>query len=136
MLSATTAKTEPNEKRRAIAFPKAALAYYKSLGVKVEAVMTDNGSCYCCKAFNKVCQVLGLRHIFTKPYTPKTDRKAGRFIQTALREWAYGIAYENSQKRKTKLSTWVHRRHIRTLLKSRSAPRAQSRGLAEWRRIL
>ena len=76
-------------KESAIAFLEAAVAYYASLGVKVERVMTDNGSCYLSRAFGKACKGLGLRHIRTKPYTPKTNGKAERFIQTSLREWAY-----------------------------------------------
>jgi transposase InsO family protein len=55
--------------------------------------MTDNGSCYRSKAFRDACRDLGLRHIRTRPYTPRTNGKAERFIQTALREWAYAQAY-------------------------------------------
>src|SRR5579872_6059441 len=73
----------------AVAFLKAAIAYYASLGIKVERVMTDNGSCYKSFAFRKACKRLGLKHIRTRPYTPKTNGKAERFIQTSLREWAY-----------------------------------------------
>jgi transposase InsO family protein len=99
-----------NEKKRsAIAFLKAAIAYYASLGIKVERVMTDNGSCYKSFAFRRACKRLGLRHIRTKPYTPKTNGKAERFIQTSLREWAYAQAYENSRQRKHQLPAWLHR---------------------------
>ena len=87
------AKVMPSEKKRsALGFLKAALAYYESLGVKVERVMTDNGSCYKSLAFRRACKRLGLRHIRTKPYTPRTNGKAERFIQTSLREWAYAQA--------------------------------------------
>jgi len=104
------AKIMPNEKKvSAIVFLKAALAYYASLGVKVERVMTDNGSCYKSFAFRAACKRLGLRHIRTKPYTPKTNGKVERFIQTSLREWAYAMAYENSRQRKHQLPTWLHR---------------------------
>src|SRR5882672_12445535 len=83
-----------NEKKGcAVAFLKAAIAYYASLGVTVERVMTDNGSCYKSVAFRKACKHLRLKHIRTKPYTPKTNGKAERFIQTSLREWAYAQAY-------------------------------------------
>ena len=100
----------PDEKKRsAVAFLKAALAYYASLGIKVERVMTDNGSCYKSFAFQRACKRLGLRHIRTKPYTPKTNGKVERFIQTSLREWAYAQAYENSRQRKDQLPTWLHR---------------------------
>ena len=99
----------PDEKKEsAIDALKAAVAWYASLGITVERVMTDNGSCYRSKAFNKVCTILGLRHIFTKPYTPKTNGKAERFIQSSLREWAYARAYENSEQRADELPHWLH----------------------------
>ena len=92
------AKVMADEKKKsAIAFLKAAVAYYASLGIKVARVMTDNGSCYKSFAFARACKRLGLKHIRTKPYTPKTNGKAERFIQTALREWAYATAYTQLQ---------------------------------------
>src|SRR6476469_5277642 len=93
----------------AVAFLKAAVAYYASLGVTVERVMTDNGSCYKSFAFRKACKRLGLKHIRTKPYTPKTNGKAERFIQTSLREWAYAQAYNTSKERAAELPRWLHR---------------------------
>jgi transposase InsO family protein len=104
------AKVMPSEKKRcAVAFLKAALAYYESLGIRVERVMTDNGSCYKSFAFRRACQRFGLRHIRTRPYTPRTNGKAERFIQTSLREWAYAQAYPNSRQRKAELPLWLHR---------------------------
>jgi transposase InsO family protein len=104
------AKVMPNEKKRsATAFLKAALAYYDSLGVKVERVMSDNGSCYKSFAFRRACKRFGLRHIRTRPYTPKTNGKAERFIQSSLREWAYAQSYRSSQHRKAELPVWLHR---------------------------
>jgi transposase InsO family protein len=100
-------KTE--RKGCAIAFLKAAVAYYKSLGITVERVMTDNGSCYKAFAFRTACKRLGLRHIRTRPYTPRTNGKAERFIQTALREWAYARAYDTSRQRAAELPYWIHR---------------------------
>jgi len=70
--------------------------------------MTDNGSCYIAKDFAKACDALGLKHIRTKPHTPKTNGKAERFIQTALREWAYARAYPSSDQRKAYLPKWNH----------------------------
>jgi transposase InsO family protein len=96
-------------KESAVVFLKAAIAYYASLGVKIERVMTDNGSCYRSKAFGRACKRLGLKHIFTKPYTPKTNGKAERFIQTSLREWAYARAYNTSDERTAELPRWLHR---------------------------
>jgi len=96
-------------KGSAVAFLKAAIAYYAKLGVRVERVMTDNGSCYRSRAFARACKRLGLKHIRTRPYTPKTNGKAERFIQTALREWAYARAYDHSDQRGADLPIWLHR---------------------------
>ena len=96
-------------KESAVAFLEAAIAYYASLGIKVQRVMTDNGSCYRSKAFRAACKRLGLRQIFTRPYTPKTNGKAERFIQTSLREWAYARAYNTSHERTAELPRWLHR---------------------------
>jgi transposase InsO family protein len=93
----------------AVAFLKAAVAYYASLGVTVQRVMTDNGSCYRAHAFARACKRLKIRHIRTKPYTPKTNGKAERFIQTSLREWAYARAYDTSDQRAAELPHWLHR---------------------------
>ncbi len=92
-----------------MAFLKAAVAYYKSLGVIIERVMTDNGSCYRSTAFAKACRRLGIKHIRTKPYTPRTNGKAERFIQTSLREWAYARAYLTSSQRADELPFFMHR---------------------------
>jgi transposase InsO family protein len=100
----------PDERKEsAIAFLEAAVAYYRCLGITVTAVMTDNGSCYRAREFAKACRRLLLKHIFTKPYTPRTNGKAERFIQTALREWAYAKAYETSDQRAQHLPLWLHR---------------------------
>ena len=99
----------PDEKKEsAIAALKAAIVWYASLGIAVERVMTDTGACTRSKAFHKTCVALGLRHVFTKPYTPKTNGKAERFIQSSLREWAYARAYENSEQRAKELPRWLH----------------------------
>ena len=100
-------KTE--RKACAVTFLKAAVAYYASLGVIVERVMTDNGSCYRSRRFRNACRRLALKHIFTRPYTPRTNGKAERFIQTALREWAYARAYDTLRQRAAELPHWMHR---------------------------
>src|ERR1700733_6032946 len=100
----------PDEKASsAVPFLEAAVAYYKGLGVTVTRVMTDNGSCYKAFAFRDACRDLAIKHIRTKPYTPKTNGKAERFIQTALREWAYAQAYPTSDRRAEELPIWLHR---------------------------
>jgi transposase InsO family protein len=104
------AKVMPNEKgHSAASFLKAAVAYFESLGVTVERVMTDNGSCYRSFAFRRACTRLKLRHVRTRPYTPRTNGKAERFIQTTLREWAYAKAYLTSHDRRADLPVWLHR---------------------------
>jgi transposase InsO family protein len=101
---------KPDERKRsAVAFLKAAVASYAGLGVTVERVMTDNGSCYKSFAFRNACRRLHLKHIRTRPYTPKTNGKAERFVQTCLREWAYARAYNTSQQRAEELPFWIHR---------------------------
>ena len=70
--------------------------------------MTDNGSCYRAFAFRDACKAHRLKHIRTKPYTPKTNGKAERFIQTVLREWAYARAYDTSDQRAKDLPIWLH----------------------------
>jgi transposase InsO family protein len=105
-----TAAIFPDEKKKsAVAFLRTAVAYYKSLGVSVDRVMTDNGSCYKSFAFARACKRLRIKHIRTKPYTPQTNGKAERFIQTALREWAYATAFNHSDQRRDALSPWLHR---------------------------
>ena len=95
-------------KESATAFLKAALAYYQSLGITVQRVMTDNGSCYRAHDFRDLCRQHGLKHLRTKPYTPRTNGKAERFIQTSLREWAYARAYDTSDQRLDHLPRWLH----------------------------
>ena len=70
---------------------------------------TDNGACYKAFAFRDACRALGLKHIRTKPYTPKTNGKAERFIQTVMREWAYARPYHHSDRRNDELPRWLHR---------------------------
>ena len=81
-----------------VAFLHAALAYYARLGIQFKAVLTDIGPAYRSRAFAAACRSLGLKHRFTRPYTPRNG-KAERFIQTALREWAYPRSYQNSTQR-------------------------------------
>jgi transposase InsO family protein len=92
----------------AVAFLLAAVEYYRALGIQIRSILTDNGSCYRSKAFRGLCTQLGLRQRFTRPYRPRTNGKAERFIQTLLREWAYAAAYENSMQRTAHLPRWLH----------------------------
>ena len=83
----------------ASAFLERALAWLARHGVRAERVMTDNGACYRSKRFAAVVRRAGARHIFTRPYTPRTNGKAERFIQSSMREWAYARTYPSSEER-------------------------------------
>ena len=99
----------PDERQEsAVIFLRAAAAYYERFGIRFRAVLTDNGSAYRSQAFAAECRRLGLKHRFTRPYTPQTNGKAERFIQTALREWAYARSYQNSDERSRSLPSWLH----------------------------
>jgi transposase InsO family protein len=100
----------------ATGFLERALAWYGRLGVRVQRVMTDNGSAYRSKRFAAALRQAGLKHVRTRPYTPRTNGKAERFIQTSLREWAYARPYASSEERKAAVRPWadaynLHRPH-------------------------
>ena len=82
--------------------------YFQRLGVTISRVMTDNGSGYVSKAFKETCEELGIRHLRTRPYTPKTNGKVERFVQTSLREWAYAKPYRSSALREAALQPFIH----------------------------
>jgi transposase InsO family protein len=92
----------------ATALLKRTVEHYRQRGIRVQRVMTDNGSPYMSNAFKQACHQLGIRHLRTKPYTPRTNGKAERFIQTAMREWAYASAYRSSTQRTQALHSWIH----------------------------
>jgi len=89
-------------------FLRNAAAYFKSLGVTVRRVLTDNGGAFRSSGFARACDELGIKHKFTRAYRPQTNGKAERFIQSALREWAYGFAYAHSAQRTKALDVWNH----------------------------
>ena len=91
----------------ATAFLERAIAWFARLGVRVERVMTDNGSAYRSKLFAQALHSLGARHVRTRPYTPRTNGKAERFIQTSLREWAYARPYLSSAQRNQAIGPWT-----------------------------
>lgn len=99
----------PDEgKGSAVQFVRHAVAYYKSLGVTIKRLLTDNGGAFRSKDFAQACAALNVNHSFTRPYRPQTNGKAERFIQSALREWAYGFVYQNSMQRTDQLDAWIH----------------------------
>lgn len=87
----------------------ATVRYFRSMGVKIERILTDNGGCYRSHQFARCCRRLGIKHRRTKPYSPQTNGKAERFIQTTIREWAYGHSYNTSEIRAAELPNWIHR---------------------------
>src|SRR5215218_7792898 len=100
----------PDEKAStAIGFLKRALAFYRAQGVRVERVMTDNGSAYRSTMHAIACRGLGIKHLRTKPYRPQTNGKAERFIRTMLAEWAYAAIYGSSRERTAALPSWLAR---------------------------
>jgi transposase InsO family protein len=93
----------------AVSFLRRALEFYRRHGVRVEAVMTDNGSAYRSAIHALCCRMLRLRHLRTRPYRPQTNGKAERFIRTMLAEWAYGAIYRSSRERTAALDGWLWR---------------------------
>jgi transposase InsO family protein len=97
----------------ASAFLRRAAAWFSERGVRIERVMSDNGSCYRSVLHARACRELGIRHLRTQPYRPRTNGKAERFIQTLLREWAYGRIYGSSIERQRQLQPWLDRYNYR-----------------------
>jgi transposase InsO family protein len=95
------------QRAEAVGFLERAVSWFASHGIRIEQVMSDNGSAYLSRAFAATCQMLNLRHIRTRPYTPRTNGKAERFIQTMLREWAYRRPYRTSGFRRRALRPWL-----------------------------
>jgi len=97
----------------AACFLQRAAAHFAGRGVKIERVLSDNGSCYRSAAFSQSCTQLRIVHSRTRPRRPQTNGKAERFIQTLLREWAYARIYTTSQERSTTLPTWINHYNYR-----------------------
>jgi len=95
------------------AFLERALTWFRDHGIQVTRVMTDNGAPYRSHLFAQSCWRHRLRHIFTRPYTPRTNGKAERFIQTLLREWAYAATYSTSAARARALPSWLRFYNLR-----------------------
>jgi transposase InsO family protein len=110
------------------AFLRRAVRWFRRQGIRAERVMTDNGSGYIAHDFAEACHELGLRHLRTRPYTPRTNGKAERFIQTLLREWAYARPYRTSNQRTKRLAPWLR-------YYNRQRPHSALRGLPPHSRI-
>jgi transposase InsO family protein len=103
------ARLMPDQKAETtIAFLHDALEFYPRHGIRVRRLLTDNGSAYRSRQFRRSCAELAIPHQFTRPYTPRTNGKAERFIQTALREWAYARHWSDSEERDQHLHPWIH----------------------------
>jgi len=110
------------------AFLARALAWLARCGVTVERVMTDNGAAYRSKLFAAALRQAGARHVRTRPYTPRTNGKAERFIQTTLREWAYARPYVSSDERARAIKPWTENYNL-------NRPHAAIKGLTPWTRV-
>jgi transposase InsO family protein len=108
----------------AVGFLRRAVAHFAAFGIHVERLMTDNGSAYRATIHALACKTLGIKHLRTRPYRPRTNGKAERFIRTLLGGWAYGAIYRDSNERQRALAGWLdfynHRRPHRSL--GRQAP--------------
>ena len=108
------AEVLPNERSpSSTAFLRRSVTWFQNRGVRVQAVMSDNGSCYVSHRFKATCQKLQLRHLRTRPYRPRTNGKAERFIQTLLREWAYKRPYSTSIQRTDRLPRYLNHYNLR-----------------------
>jgi transposase InsO family protein len=104
----------PDEKTKTvIGFLRRAVGFYRSHGITVVGLMTDNGPAYRSAAHALACRAMGIKHIRTQPYRPQTNGKAERFIRTMLREWAYAAVYGSSPERAAALSGWLERYNYR-----------------------
>jgi transposase InsO family protein len=104
----------PDEKAKTVVgFLRRAVGFYRTHGIAVEGLMTDNGPAYRSAAHGLACRAMGIKHIRTRPYRPQTNGKAERFIRTMLREWAYAAVYGTSAERAAALSGWVERYNYR-----------------------
>jgi transposase InsO family protein len=98
---------DDERKETVTGFLQRAVAWFGAQGVIIERLMTDNGPGYRSKLHRKACQALGIRHIFTRPYRPRTNGKAERFIRTLLAGWAYKRAYSTSAERRSALNAFL-----------------------------
>ncbi len=102
------------EASNSVLFLRSVVSWYGNHGVTIRKLLTDNGKTFRSKAFNAACEELGIKHRYTRPYRPQTNGKAERFIQTALREWAYGFIYESTEQREQARKVWQnHYNHHR-----------------------
>ncbi len=109
------AEVLPDEKATtAAAFLRRAVRFYRRYGIRIEAILTDNGPAYISNAHALTCRKLRIKHLRIRPYRPQTNGKAERFIRTMLAGWAYGAVYGSSRERTAALDGWTwHYNHRR-----------------------
>ena len=122
--------------RSAVRFFFMARAYFARFGIGIQRVLTDNGPCYHSLALRHVLARHNIRHRFTRPYTPRTNGKAERFIQTALREWAYAHTYQDSAERHVQLGQWTHRYNFHRPHVSLKLNTPAARAYSDWNNLL
>ena len=101
---------DDERKEAAAGFIQRAHAFFKGLGITVQAVMTDNGACYRSRAFNQVLSAAGVKHRYTRPYRPQTCGKVERFNRTVARQWAYAHTWTSQTQREAAYQTWPNPR--------------------------
>lgn len=106
---AYTEVLQAEDQHTCTAFLQRAVEFFAAHGVRIQQVMTDNGPGYISKRFNRLCDQLQIRHIYTRPHTPRTNGKAERFIRTLKEQWAYGACYQTSAHRTRALQPWTNR---------------------------
>ncbi len=107
---------------QAVQFLRKAQTYYTALRIMIKRLLTDNGSAFRSKDFALACKELAICYMFTRPYRPQTNGKAERFVQSALREWPYGFAYQNSSERIAVLDYWNHHYNWHAPIRALAAP--------------
>ena len=123
------AEVLPDEKKETVcAFTARALDWFARHGAVAERLMSDNGSAYKSYLFADLMRQRGIRHVRTRPYTPRTNGKAERFIQTSLREWAYATPHRSSDERTRAMSSFIDRDNL-------SRPHSAHKGLSPWQRL-
>jgi len=98
---------EDEKAATAVGFLRRAVAHFAAFGIRVERLMTDNGNAYRSAIHALACKALRIKHLRTRPYRPRTNGKAERFIRTLLGGWAYGAIYHTSHERHNALTGWL-----------------------------
>lgn len=119
----------PDEKKQTTCdFVRRAVAWFERNGIAIQRLMSDNGSAYKSDAFRNLLAELGIRDIWIRPHTPRTNGKAERFIQASLREWAYAVPYSSSREQTAQMPAWIDNYNL-------NRPHSALKGLAPFQRL-